>query len=159
VFSFRNARRALILSCLFAPTAGLADIVISDAYARASRPNAPTGAAFLVIENNGSDADRLVAAQSGAAQRVELHTHVDLGDGVMKMTEIEGGIEIPAGGTHVMRRGGDHVMLMGLTKSLEQGGEIAVTLTFEQAGTVEVVIPVDNDRQPDHGQMQHGSKN
>ncbi|MEL6621116.1 MAG: copper chaperone PCu(A)C, partial [Pseudomonadota bacterium] len=73
---------------------------------------------------------------------------VETGDGIMKMQEIEGGIALPAGGTHHMMRGGDHVMLMGLTGPLEQGAEINVTLIFEQAGEVDVTIPIDNERKP-----------
>jgi copper(I)-binding protein len=133
-----------------------ADIVVSDAYARASRPGAPTGAAFMLITNTADTDDRLVAASSEIAKRVELHTHIDQGDGVMKMTEIEGGIPIAAGATHVMERGGDHVMFMGLTDTLDQGVEVTVTLTFENAGDVVITVPVDNERQPPHGGMKHG---
>jgi copper(I)-binding protein len=133
-----------------------ADIVVSDAYARTSRPGAPTGAAFMLITNMADTDDRLVAASSEIAKRVELHTHIDQGDGVMKMTEIEGGIPIAAGATHAMERGGDHVMFMGLTDTLDQGAEIAVTLTFENAGDVVITVPVDNERQPLHGGMKHG---
>jgi copper(I)-binding protein len=153
-------KRGLMTAALIAlPAASLAEIVINDPYARTSRPNAPTGAAFMVIENTGETADRLVSASSDVAARVELHTHEDQGDGVMKMVEIEGGIEIPAGASHAMVRGGDHVMFMGLSQSLEQGVDVTVTLTFEQAGDVVVTIPVDNDRKPAHGSMKHGHGN
>lgn len=141
---------------ILAPGLSLADIIITDPYARASRPNAPTGAAFMVIQNTAGTADRLVAASSDIAKRVELHTHIDQGDGIMKMTEIEGGVEIAPGATYLMQRGGDHVMFMGLNEALEQGGTVEVTLTFEQAGDVTISIPVDNERMPDHGGMKHG---
>ena len=159
MFRSTLSRGLLAVTLILTPVAGFADIVITDPYARASRPNAPTGAAFMIIENTGDAADRLVAASSAVAKRVELHTHIDQGDGVMKMTEIEGGIDIAAGSLHVMERGGDHVMFMGLNESLEQGGDVTVTLTFEQAGDVTVTIPVDNERQAKHGQMDHGKSN
>lgn len=152
-------RTAAVAALLTLPTLGLAEIVIDDPYARASRPNAPTGAAFMVIRNTGETEDRLVAASSDVAKRVELHTHIDQGDGVMKMTEIEGGITIPAGEAHMMVRGGDHVMFMGLIEPLEQDTAINVTLTFEQAGDVVVTIPVDNERKPKHGGMKHKQMN
>ena len=152
----RTAAVAVLFSM---PGLGLADIIVSDPYARASRPNAPTGSAFMVIENTGDRADRLVAARSDVAKRVELHTHIDQGDGIMKMTEIEGGIAIAAGESHVMARGGDHVMFMGLTETLEQGGTVKVTLSFENAGDITISVPVDNERKPDHGAMGHGHKN
>lgn len=146
---------AVTLSAL--PALALAEIIITDPYARASRPGAPTGAAFMEIVNSSDTADRLIAATSDVAKKVELHTHIENDEGVMKMVEIEGGIEIPAGGTHTMRRGGDHVMFMGLNETLEQDGEVIVTLTFEQAGDVTISIPVDNERQPKHGAMKHAN--
>ncbi|MEM1351299.1 MAG: copper chaperone PCu(A)C [Pseudomonadota bacterium] len=140
---------------LLIPTFSLAEIVITDPYARVSRPGAPSGAAFMVIQNTGDTADRLIEARSGVAQRVELHTHIDQGDGVMKMVEVEDGFEIEPGTEYALRRGGAHVMFMGLTDTLEQGDEVSVTLVFEQAGEITVSIPVDNDRQPAHT---HGHK-
>jgi copper(I)-binding protein len=113
----------------------------------------------MEINNAGTSADRLLSASSDVAKRVELHTHMDQGDGVMKMVEIEGGIPLPAGASHAMKRGGDHVMFMGLTRPLEQGDEVVVILTFEKAGDVEIVIPVDNERMPEHGSASGHSDN
>lgn len=129
-------------------TAFAEGIVAQDAYARASRPNAPTGAVFLMLMNHTDQDDRLLSVQSDAAKRVELHTHIDKGEGVMQMTQIEDGIAIPAGGSHRMKRGGDHVMLMGLTQSLVHGETVTVTFEFEKAGEFIVEIPVDNERKP-----------
>lgn len=148
---------AALLSVL--PLDLLADgIEISDPYARVSRPAAPTGAAFMTITNTGEADDRLLSAASSAAHRVELHSHVDQGGGVMKMVELEEGILLPGGAQHLLKRGGDHVMLMGLVAPLEQGEEIEVVLSFEKAGDITVVFPVDNDRTPDHaGSASHGN--
>ena len=134
-------------------------IEIVDPYIRSARPGAPTGAAFMVLKNTGDQDDRLVSVASEIAARVELHTHLDLGGGVMQMTKIEGGIPVPAGGGHPLMRGGDHVMFMGLHDTLEQGRTVTVTLTFEKAGDIVVDIPVDLTRKPAHGGMQHGTRN
>ena len=150
---------ATLLATLIALPAAAADIMVMDPYARAASPSAKAGAAFMTLHNTGDTDDRLIAAQTDAAQRVELHTHIETGDGVMQMTEIEGGIPLPAGEMHKMVRGGDHVMLMGLNGSLEQGKDITVTLVFEEAGEVVVTIPVDNERKPQpgaHGGHDHG---
>lgn len=121
-------------------------IMVEDPYARASRPNGPTGAAFMVLMNHGSEDDRLIAAATDAAERVEIHTHLEDANGVMRMIEVEDGIVIPAGATHELARGGDHVMFMGLTRAFNQGEAITVTLTFEKAGDVTLEIPIDNER-------------
>ena len=137
-------------------SAAFADgIMVKDAYVRSSTPSSPTGAAFMTLMNHGDTDDRLIAATSDVAKRVELHTHTEDANGVMKMSEIEGGIALEAGGMHQMKRGGDHVMFMGLTAPLEQDSEITVTLTFEKAGEMEITIPVDHTRKPAHGGMDH----
>ncbi|MFC6639010.1 copper chaperone PCu(A)C [Sulfitobacter sp. JBTF-M27] len=129
------------------------DIMVKDAYARSSTPSSVTGAAFLILMNEADTDDRLIAAASDVANRVELHTHKQDANGVMQMMEVEEGFVVPANGMHELKRGGDHIMLMGLKRPLEQGEEITVTLTFEKAGEMEVQIPVDRERKPSHGSM------
>ena len=146
-----SVRGVLLAVSLTLPGVSLADIIITDPYARVSRPGAPSGAAFMIIENTGETADRLVSASSDAAKRVELHTHIEQDDGVMKMVHVEEGFEIAPGASYALKRGGAHVMFMGLTETLEQGGEVTVTLVFEQAGEMVVAIPVDNERKAEHG--------
>jgi copper(I)-binding protein len=135
----------------FGAAAWAEGIVVEDAYARASTPTAKSGAAFMVLMNTSDLDDRLVAAKSDVAARVELHTHREIADGVMKMMEVEEGFAIPAGGTHMLARGGDHVMFMGLNEPFADGDTVAVTLVFEHAGEVAVEIPVDLNRKPEHG--------
>ena len=142
------------------------DIVISDAYARAAGASAMAGAAFMMIENHGDTDDRLIGASSDIAHRTELHTHIDAGNGVMQMREVENGFVIPAHGTHVLARGADHVMFMGLMQEMVHGETVTVTLSFEVAGDITIDIPIDLERQADmmmqHGDgngMQHGNDN
>jgi copper(I)-binding protein len=157
-------KRMHVLSAAIAVTIGMAaaaaaqDIVIEDAYARSSTMMSKSGAAFMIIRNTGTEDDRLVAAASDISARVELHTHIDAGNGVMQMREDEDGFEVPAGGMHMLARGADHVMFMGLKAPMQQGDEIEVTLTFEKAGDITVTIPVDLERKPRHGGgMGHGA--
>ena len=149
----------LVALWMTTPLASAGDVAIEvlEAYARASSPSASSGAAFMVLKNLSDRDDRLISAESDVAQRVELHTHLDV-DGVMKMRAIEGGIALPAGGAHELARGGDHVMLMGLTNGLVDGQSIQLTLEFEKAGRVTIDVPVDLSRKPaahkrhgDHG--------
>ena len=132
-------------------TPALAEIHIHDPFARVSSIMAQSGAAFMMIENHGDTDDRLVAAQSDVAQRVELHTHLEDDHGVMRMFEVEDGFAIPAGGAHGLERGGDHVMFMGLTRQLSHGDTVELTLTFENAGDLTLEVPVDLERTADHG--------
>lgn len=127
-------------------TPAMAEIEIKDAYARAAMANAKSGAAFMQITNTGPEEDRLIAASSGIAAKTELHTHIETGDGIMQMVEVEEGFAIPANGTHVLKRGSDHVMFMGLLQPMTGGETVTVTLTFEKAGDITVEIPVDLSR-------------
>lgn len=121
-----------------------AEVQINDAYLRVSNPMA--AAAFLEITNLSDQDDRLIALRSEVAARVELHAHREDTNGVMQMIHLEEGIALPAGATHALKRGGDHVMFMGLTHPLEEGEAVPVTFVFEQAGEVTVEIPVDQSR-------------
>ena len=133
-------------------------LMVKDPYARAARPNAPTGAAFMTLMNHSDQDITLIGVSSDVAKRVELHTHIDNGEGVMKMIEIEGGITIPAGDMHMMKRGGDHVMMMGLNQFLVDGEKISVTFEFEGGGEMVVEIPVDNARKPKAGEAHDAHK-
>ena len=150
-------KRSLIVgaAALSLATSALAEIKIHDAYARAATPSSKTGAAFMMIRNEGGEADRLLGVASGAAQRVELHTHIE-NDGVMRMVHVEEGFDLPKDGEIAMKRGGNHVMLMGLNQPLLQGDKISVTLSFEKAGNIVIEVPVDLKRQ-DHANMTSGS--
>ena len=83
-----------------------------------------------------------------AATRAELHTHIEDANGVMRMVEVEDGIPVPAGGSAMLERGGDHVMLMGLTGPLEHGDTVTLMLRFESGEELTVAVPVDLNRTP-----------
>ncbi|MDA0319033.1 MAG: copper chaperone PCu(A)C [Proteobacteria bacterium] len=121
------------------------DIMIHDPYARVSSKSAKSGAAFMAIHNHSLESDVLISVESTVAKKVELHTHKEV-EGVMKMIKLEDGIVIPGMGHHALKRGGDHVMFMGLTQSLRHGDDIEVTLIFERGGRVKLKIPVDLER-------------
>ena len=146
--SFKTTLFAGVAALSFALPAFADGIMIHDPYARASAMMSQSGAAFMEIMNQTEADDRLVAARSDVAQRVELHTHIEDDNGVMRMVEVEDGFAIPAGGSHALARGGDHVMFLGLNQSLEHGDEIEVVLVFEEAGEMTVTIPVDLERSP-----------
>lgn len=136
-------------------------IQINDPYAITRGTIGATGAVFFTVENHASEDDRLIAVASDAAGKVEMHTHSQNADGVMTMPAVPEGFPIAAGGELVLQRGGNHIMLMGLTRALKDGDVINVTLTFEQAGEVVVAVPVDNAHQPaamgGMGTMDHSS--
>ena len=153
--SYRAKAAAIAAATLIALPAFADSIEVMDPYARASSAMAKAGAAFMTLHIIAGLEDLLIGARTDASKRTELHTHEETGDGIMKMVEVEEGFPVAAGEKIHLKRGGEHVMLMGLTAPLEQGKEINVTLIFETAGEIEVTIPVDNERAPQAGA--HGS--
>jgi len=139
VFTDRRRRSTMIVAGLavvlafFACCARAQDpLSVSDVWSRATAPEAPVGAVFMMIRGGASD-NRLVAASvpESIADRVELHTHRhDAATGVMRMREVDG-IDVPAGKAVMLKPGGLHIMLMGLAGRLEEGGRIPLTLVFE----------------------------
>lgn len=101
-------------------------------------------AIYMMLANSGSTADRLVAAQADVAKTIEIHETKMEGD-VMRMQQVEGGIEVPAGGQVELKPGGYHVMLIGLTRDLNAGDKFPVTLEFSSGATLQVEAEV---RQP-----------
>ena len=137
----------LVLAALCSAPAAARDyqlgaLEISAPWARATPPSAPAGGGFLKITNTGSTSDRLVAASSPAAELVQVH-EMKMDGNVMRMREVEKGLEIPAGGSVTLAPGGLHLMMMGLKGPLKQGATVLVTLVFEKAGKIDVELTVE----------------
>ena len=118
----------------------LGNLVVESPWARESVT--PTGAAYLTVRNGGDRDDRLIGVASAVADRAELHGSAMEG-GVMKMRPVEA-VVVPAHGEAALEPGGLHVMLMGLKGRLEEGGSFALTLEFEHAGTIEVMVTIED---------------
>lgn len=138
------------------PVVALAEapgITVSDAYARSANPR--SGAAFMTITNAGAGDCTLEGVTADVSDRAELHTHREE-NGVMKMVALES-LTIPAGETHMLQRGGSHVMFLGLEQPLENGQQISLTLNLGDCGTLPVKVTVDNQRKPDTPAGMQGS--
>lgn len=114
-------------------------VEIVEPWARASLAGR-NSAAYMTIVNHGAEKDELIAASSPVARVVELHTHI-MDGGVMRMRQVEA-IEVNAGEPAVLRPGGLHVMLIGLTRDLKAGESIPLTLRFRNAGERTIEVPV-----------------
>mgnify|MGYP003336813699 CR=1 FL=1 len=109
---------------------------------RATAPTAPSGGGFLKITNTGTAPDRLVSASSPtAAAEVQIH-EMKMEGSVMRMRELENGLEIPPGATVTLAPGGLHLMLIGLVEPLKTDTKVPLTLVFEKAGSIDVELAV-----------------
>lgn len=131
-------------------TVSVGDLKIMSPIIRATPPNAPVSAGYMMIQNNGSETDRLIGGTAAFAGKVEVHEMKMEGD-VMKMRRIDGGLEIPAGGEVTLKSGGLHVMFMKLAEQMVEGETRKISLEFEKAGSVEFELPVKKVERGHHG--------
>src|SRR6202012_1723830 len=117
------------------------DLVISQAWTRATPGTSKLGGGFLTIENKGIAPDKLIGASGDFAGKIEVR-EMKMDGGVMKMRPVEGGVTIDAGKTVKLAPGGYHLMMMDLKDPLKQGDKVPVTLQFEKAGNVAVTLDV-----------------
>ncbi|MBL4628107.1 MAG: copper chaperone PCu(A)C [Roseicyclus sp.] len=138
--------KTTFLAAAFAvlPAFASAHMEIEHAVARVTSPLAQTAAVYFPIRNHSDDEDRLVRIEGDVADRIEIHTNIQDDNGVMRMVELEDGISIVSGGTHLLAPGGDHIMLLGLTEPLEQGDVFELLLFFDVYFPVTVQVTVDN---------------
>ncbi|MEO1312210.1 MAG: copper chaperone PCu(A)C, partial [Pseudomonadota bacterium] len=108
-----------------------------------------TAAYFDLASTDGSD-DVLIAVSGVVARTYELHETTSEND-VMTMRQVS---EIPVTAEGVsLEPGGLHVMLIDLNGSLLDGDDVALNLTFRDAGTIEIIAPVKgegDDHEHDH---------
>jgi copper(I)-binding protein len=121
----------------------LGDLTIEHPWARATPPGAAVGGGYLVVQNDGASPDTLLSATAEICDHVEMHA-MAVKNGVMTMTPLPGGVEIPAGGSVAFSPSANHLMLMQLKQPLKQGEEFHGTLTFEKAGTIEIHFAVES---------------
>jgi copper(I)-binding protein len=117
------------------------DLVITQAWSRATPGGAKVAGGYLTIENKGSAPDRLTGGSADVADKVELH-EMATSNGVMTMRPLDKGLAIEPGKIVKLAPGGHHLMLQGLKSPLKQGDKVPVTLEFEKAGKVKLSLDV-----------------
>jgi periplasmic copper chaperone A len=140
-FAFAAVLAALFAAPSFAQEIKAGDLVITQAWSRATPSGAKIAGAYLTIENKGTAPDRLVGGSGDVAGRFEIH-EMAMDGGVMKMRPVDKGLTIEPGKTVKLAPGGYHLMLFDLKSQLKQGDKVPVTLQFEKAGKVALSLDV-----------------
>ena len=117
------------------------DLVITQAWSRATPNGAKIAGGYLTIENKGSAPDRLIGGSGDIAGKVEVH-EMAVNNGVMTMRPLDSGLTIEPGKTVKLAPGGYHLMMFDLKSQLKQGDKVPVTLEFEKAGKVTLSLDV-----------------
>ena len=103
-------------------------------------PGQMVSAVFLNLHNNGSRSRSLIAARSDVADAVELHNHT-MEEGMMKMRRVDA-ISVPSYGEVALKPSGLHIMLIGLTRNLKPGDQVAIELEFADSERLPVIAVV-----------------
>ncbi|MBV1877576.1 MAG: copper chaperone PCu(A)C [Pseudomonadales bacterium] len=117
-----------------------ADMVISNAWSRATPAGAGMGAVYADFSNTSSWPLKIIRISTEVAVVSEVHESFEK-DGLMRMREIKP-FTIAPGATVSLRPGAKHIMLMKLKKPLEKGVKYALTAWVINASAV------DEEQQP-----------
>lgn len=141
-------RRQVVMGALLAAGTGIgpapADaqdywlnlVRVSKPWAPPTRSGARSGEVYMLIENRGTDMNRLVSVETPVAERV---TFVDEDRGVLEMVAY---IELRARREIALRPGRVHLKLEGLKQPLAKGVPFPLTLVFVNGQKLEVRVDV-----------------
>ena len=141
IFALAALSAGVIAAPALAEDIKAGDLVISQAWSRATPGGAKVAGGYLTIENKGTAPDKLISASAEIAGKAEVH-EMAMDNGVMKMRPLDKGLVIEPGKTVKLAPGGYHLMLQDLKGAFKEGEKVPVTLEFEKAGKVAVSLDV-----------------
>ncbi len=134
---------AIALFCLNVQAQTAADVKIEGAWVRVAVAGQSGTGGFMKLTAPANM--KLIAVSTPVAKIGEIH-EMKMEGSIMKMAEVKGGLELPAGQAVELKPGGFHIMLLDLKQSLKVDAQVPVTLTFSNAkgeqSKVEVKMPV-----------------
>lgn len=143
------------------------DVIVADAWARASAPTQTSGAVYFDLTVAADDTVVGASVPASIATAAEIHEvvmvdstnemdemdsvegsqdmdeNMDMEEGgQMRMQELSDGLALSGGETVSFEPGSYHVMLPELIEPLEVGDEFELTLEFSNADDVTVTVEV-----------------
>jgi len=120
----------------------LGSIHIEHPWARATPKGAAVGGGYMKITNRGTTPDRLIGGSTSMAGRFVIH-EMTMDHDVMRMRDLDKGLEIKPGATVELNTESTHIMFEGLKQPLQPGKPFKGTLVFEKAGSIEIEYVVE----------------
>ncbi len=115
-------------------------IVVEDPWVRPS-PNGAAG--YMVITNNGGEADVLISVSIDFGGMVMLHQTI-IEDNIMKMNQIHN-LELPPFSTVELKPGGYHIMIQDPAQPIQEGETVKIHLNLEKSGTITIDAPISQE--------------
>lgn len=112
-----------------------------------ANPKAPAAGYFTL--RGGPTADRLLSVTSPIVIRIEMHQSMTSAgplassSGAMtSMTPLDGGVEVPAGGTVKFSERERHLMLYNINPGIKTGDTVQLNFTFASGLILQTYAPV-----------------
>lgn len=128
------------ISSLAATAVIAATLTVTDGQVRVPMPGRTVTAAYFTLHNNTANPVSLIAAESAAFEKAELHQHTHQ-DGVMRMEQVTQ-IEVGANASVSLQPGGLHLMLFNPLQPLLVGESVPVFLIFSNGQQLELSMPL-----------------
>ena len=139
-------RALAVLACVLAAVPAAAQpksaIAVEQAWARATPGASTEGVVYLRLVNHGPTADQLIGASTPVAASAAVH-ETKMQNGMMMMRPLPA-LPLPPGQAVELKPSGNHIMLVGLKRSLKAGDSFPLTLRFANAGEVQVSVKVES---------------
>ncbi|MCA0433008.1 MAG: copper chaperone PCu(A)C [Proteobacteria bacterium] len=119
----------------------LGDIVVEQAWARLLPGDERKAAVYLTVHNKSGDEELLIAVDSPAAGATSVNEDTSA-DGEKNERPLPFGLPLPAHGEVVMKPGGFHILLSGISRAVDEATALPVTMVFRDAGTVDFDVPI-----------------
>ena len=116
-------------------------MLITGAWVRPPQSPGGNAALFFSITNLSGRDDTLVSVETTSASRAQIAQSIPLA-GDLAQTALVASLPVGQSGPLIFGPGGDSVLLVGLNGTLRPGQIVAVRLTFQRAGPVEVKAEV-----------------
>ncbi len=147
----REGAVALVLAVV-ASSASAQGLAVANAWVLEPPPGT-SAAVFMTIENTGVVGRRIVAAESPACERVEIHRTLVEG-GIARMQRLDT-LDLPPGDSIELAPRGLHLMLVRPT-ALRVGDTISITLRLQRGDPLRVEAVVAKrkpspEKRPAHG--------
>ncbi|MDH4163268.1 MAG: copper chaperone PCu(A)C [Nitrospirota bacterium] len=121
-------------------------ITVEGQYANLSPMFFGVGSLFMKIKNAGGRDTLLAASVNIPAATVELH---DIKDG--KMVKVDR-MKVPSRDTLELKPRSLHIMVFNMPKTVQDGSDMLLTLTFERSGQLQVPVRFEKPKEiPMHG--------
>jgi periplasmic copper chaperone A len=140
----------LAVSLSHSQSVATGNLTVEHPWARATVAGTDTGVVYMTIVNDGPTSDTLVSLSSTASRTAQVHENKVDAQGMMEMLPLDR-VEIPAHGRVILSPTARHVMLVDLKQPLVYKSTFPITLVFEKAGILKVIVVVEKA-----GAMQSG---